>query len=485
MKPQICVTITAPSMAELRKRRDAAVDADLVELRLDSVSDPDVAGALEGRRKPVLVTCRPQWEGGRFTGSEEERRRLLSDALALGAEWVDLEWRAQFTDLLTTSRGRRVVLSSHDFDGTPADLHERAAAMRATGAEVVKLAAKANRLSDCIPLMEIGAAFGADGKFVGIAMGARGLASRVLAHRFHSAWTYAGMLADIGQVTPLMLADEYRFRTLSTSTAVYGLAGSPVGHSVSPAMHNAAFAAARLDAVYLPFDAADADDFATFAQAIGLKGASITIPYKVSMYERVAEADAVARRIGAINTVRVEHGRWSGTNTDARGFLVPIEERGIALEGTRASILGAGGSARAVAIALAPSGAAVTVHARNHDKACEIAALASGKTGPWPPASGSFDLLVNCTPIGMYPHVDASPVPRDILAGGLVYDLIYNPQETRLLRDAAAAGCSTIGGLDMLVAQAQEQFHWWTGLRAPAGVMRSAAVRKLSEHCES
>ena len=484
MKPQICVTITAPSMAELRRRRDAVVDADLVELRLDSVADPDVAGALEGRRKPAIVTCRAAWEGGRFSGSEEERRRMLSDALAAGAEYVDVEWRANFGDLLAATRGRRIVLSSHDFDRVPDDLHERAIAMRATGAEIVKLAGKANRLSDCIALMELGAKL-AEQKCVAIAMGVRGLPSRVLAHRFNSVWTYAGELADVGQVTPSALQNEFRFRSLGASTDVYGLAGSPIAHSVSPAMHNAAFTAARLDAVYLPLDAADADDFVTFADAVKLKGASITIPFKVQMFGRVDEADAVARRIGAINTVRVAHGRWAGANTDAGGFLLPLQERAVPLQGARASILGAGGAARAVAVALASSGAQVTVHARNRSKASEVAVLAAGNVGPWPPQVGSWDLLINCTPIGMYPNAEASPAPREILGRGLVYDLIYNPQETRLLREAAAAGCQTIGGLDMLVGQAQEQFHWWTGVRSPAGVMRAAAAQKLSEHFES
>src|SRR4051812_34513989 len=156
MKPLLCVTLTAPTTAELRRKRDDVSDADLVELRLDSAADIDVAGALDGRRRPVIVTCRPTWEGGRFSGSEEERRRILTEALALGAEYVDIEWRAKFDDLLASTRGRRVVLSSHDFDGLPADLTARVRAMRSTGAEVVKIAATARQLSDCLPLMDLG-----------------------------------------------------------------------------------------------------------------------------------------------------------------------------------------------------------------------------------------------------------------------------------------------------------------------------------------
>jgi 3-dehydroquinate dehydratase/shikimate dehydrogenase len=480
-RPLVCVTVAAPTMADLRARRDSVAGADLVELRLDTVGDPDVAGALEGRSTPVVVTCRPRWEGGQFRGSEEERRRLLGDALALGADYVDVEWRASFSGPLAEIDQRRIVLSMHEFGAVPDDLAARAQAMRATGAAIVKLAVKANRLSDCIPLLELGARMGTPGGLVLVAMGERGLASRILAQRFNSAWTYAGPFGDIGQVTAAALLEDYRFPTLGESTDLYGLVGSPVAHSVSPAMHNAAFRAARLDAVYLPFDAADEDDFVAFARAIGVKGASVTIPFKVSLFGRVDESCAMARRIGALNTIRIVGDRWLGGNTDADGFLRPLQERRVALKGMRAAILGAGGASRAVAIALAQSGADVGVHARNRAQAESVAGIVSGRSGAWPPEPGSWDLLINCTPIGMHPDVDPTPIPRELLTGSLVYDLVYNPPETRLLREAGEAGCQTIGGLDMLVAQAHEQFAWWTGRRPPPGVMRAAALRRLSE----
>src|SRR5439155_13432066 len=153
--PQLCVTVTAPTMAELRRKRDAVVDADLVEMRLDTVRDPDVAGALEGRVRPTIVACHPAWEGGGFTGSEEERRRILADALASGAEYVDIEWRARF-DELVSGGGRRVVLSTHDFNGMSADLRGQMQAMRATGAGIVKVAVTPQCLADCVPLLALG-----------------------------------------------------------------------------------------------------------------------------------------------------------------------------------------------------------------------------------------------------------------------------------------------------------------------------------------
>jgi 3-dehydroquinate dehydratase/shikimate dehydrogenase len=468
-------------MAELRAARDRVTGADLIELRLDTVHDPSIAGALEGRRQPVIVTCRAAWEGGQFRGSEEERHRLLRDALASDAEYVDIEWRARFDDLLASSNGRRVVLSSHDFDGVPDDLLARARAMRATGAEVVKIAVKASRLSDCLPLLPIASDRDMTGRVVLIAMGEAGLATRILAGRFGSAWTYAGSVKDVGQLDAKTLVEGYRFRGIGEHTHLYGLVGSPVAHSVSPAMHNAAFAAAGLDAVYLPLPAADADDFVTFARAMGLRGASVTIPYKVALFERVDEMDDVASHVGAINTVRVSDGRWEGRNTDLAGFLQPLDAADIPLRGTRASILGAGGSARSVALALSSRGATVTVHARDARRAENVATLVSGRTGEWPPAAGSWDLLVNCTPIGMHPYTENTPLPKAALDGRVVYDLIYNPARTRLLDDAAAAGCQTIGGLDMLVGQAVEQFQWWTGRRPEVTVMRAAALTRLSE----
>jgi 3-dehydroquinate dehydratase/shikimate dehydrogenase len=480
MKPHLCVTVTAPTMAELRRRRDEIVDADMVELRLDTVGDPDPAGALAGRRRPAIVTCRPQWEGGHFTGSEEERRRILEHALALGAEFVDVEWRAPFHDAIVRAGGRRVVLSSHDFDMVPIDLAGRLHAMRGSGAGVVKLAMKLTALADCVTLKSLGGEADGAADLVIVGMGEFGLPTRVLAGRFGSRWTYAGALRDVGQVPASTLVDEYHLRSIDDATALYGLVGRPVSHSVSPAMHNAAFEATQVNAVYLPLPAIDVDDFMAFARAFGLRGASVTVPYKVAFFERVDEAYSVARRVGAVNTIRLEGGRWIGENTDANAFLRPLQDREGAAHG-RASILGAGGAARAVAVALASTGARVTIHARDREQAERAALATAAAVGPFPPAPDTWDLLVNCTPIGMHPAVDETPMPAARLTGGCVYDLIYNPPATRLLRDAERMGCRVVNGLEMLVAQAQEQFHWWTGMRAPAGVMREAALRRLAE----
>jgi 3-dehydroquinate dehydratase/shikimate dehydrogenase len=474
---KLCATVTADTMAELRTRRDQVGDADLVELRLDSVRDPSAAAALAGRKKPVIVTCRPTSQGGMFKGSEEERRRILAEALSLGAEYVDVEWQGSCADLVAQTGGRRTILSHHDFKGVPADLDDMTHAMLSSGAEVVKVAITAQRLQDCLTLRAIGQQTRVPMAL--IAMGDAGVATRVLASWFGSCWTYAGDNVAPGQIDLPRLQDEFRFRRIGSHTAIYGVVGRPVAHSVSPSMHNAAFRAANLDAVYLPLAAADFDDFMTFADAINLVGASVTAPFKVAAFDRADECDPVSRRIQSVNTLRRVGSRWLGCNTDVAGFLSPLESA-MRLAGKRGTVLGAGGAARSVAVALGSAGVQVTVCARRPEQAQSIAALTGAAIAPWPPAPGTWDLLINATPVGTRPDDHQSPLPAGHpLDGALVYDLIYNPPQTQLLRDAAAAGCRTIGGLDMLVAQAQAQFEWWTEGRPADRVMREAAVARL------
>jgi len=480
-RSKLCVVAMGETMADLRRQRDAATGADLVELRLDAANDIDVAGALAGRTTPVIVTCRAAWEGGRFRGSEEERHRILSQALALGAEYVDVEWKANFTDLLEPPTAPRIVLSHHDFQAVPADLPAIVRSMRGTGAGVVKVAAMATRLTDNVRLLEAARAAVVPGQTIFIAMGDHGEVSRVCAIKFGSPWTYAGALPGMGQITPTRLRDEYRLQQITPSTAIYGITGMPVSHSVSPAMHNAAFRATGIDAVYVALPAVDADDFVAFAHGMKISGASVTIPYKVELAQIVQDVDPLSRRVGAINTIRVREHRWEGMNSDIAGFLRPLRDRGVALDGARATVLGAGGSARAVVTGLSRAGAAVTVSARQATQAIALADRLEIKPGVFPPAPGSWDILVNCTPVGMHPEVERTPLDPSLLTGQTVYDLVYNPAETRLLREARGAGCTTIGGLDMLVAQAQDQFEWWTGMRPAADVMRNAAVARLAE----
>ena len=261
----LCETVIGDTMDQLLAARDAAAAVDMVELRLDGVSDLEVDRALQGRRLPVIVTCRAKWEGGRFVGSEEQRLAVLTRALAAGAEYVDIEWRAGFDDLVQANRSR-VVLSSHHFAGMPSGLCAEARAMRAVGTALIKIAVSVSRLCDTLPLRDVAKG----GNAVVIGMGDAGVPSRLLASRFGSRWTYAGNAVAPGQMPATRMLDEFRFRSIGENTAVYGFAGDDAVRSRVPAGRNAAFAAAGRDAVCIPLPASDTGDIEAFTQAVGI-----------------------------------------------------------------------------------------------------------------------------------------------------------------------------------------------------------------------
>jgi 3-dehydroquinate dehydratase/shikimate dehydrogenase len=475
----IVETVVGQSLAELRSARDRVTDADLVELRLDGVRDVDVAGALAGRARPVVVTCRPVREGGRFDGTEEERLRLLGQAARLGAEFVDIEWKAG-PERVPRGDRTRLVVSHHDFEGVPADLTDRVRAMHGCGGDVIKIAVTARSLRDCLTLKR--AVDGDRAAHVAIAMGSAGHLTRVWPAWLGSCWTYAGSAAP-GQIPARDLARVFRVKTTTASSRLYGIAGSPLHHSASPAMHNAAFAHLGLDCVYVPLETGDASEFLEVADAVGLAGASVTAPLKAALFDRVQNVDELAKRTGAVNTLRQSPRGWLGRNLDVVGFLTPIDKRSVTLRQRRAVVLGAGGAARSAVWALKSHGARVEVSARRPEQARALARAfkvqaVAWPAPPFPSLKPGWDVLVNATSVGTRPAVGESPLDRADLtqcAGKLVYDLVYNPVETTLMRWAREAGADVIGGLEMLIDQACRQFEWWTDQRAPRDVVESAA----------
>lgn len=463
MPIRIVETVTAARTAELRQMRQAAeARADVVELRVDGVEDLDLAAILADRAAPVIVTCRPVWEGGRYDGAEPDRLRLLRRARALGAEFIDIEFRADWRSVAGQD-GAGIVISFHDFNGIPADIEAIASGMQRSGADVVKIAVRANRLSDCIRLRELGASL-RNAAIIG--MGPAGAMSRVAPQIFGSIWTYAGPLAELGQFTAAELRDVYGVGRLGEDAALYGVVGRPVMHSKSPALHNAGFRSAGLDALYAPFDAVDFEDFLAFAGAFDVQGASITAPFKADALAASRHADEVARATNAANTLRRERDGWHAFNTDVEGFLAPLQD--VPLQGAKAAIIGMGGGARAARLALARAGAEVMQLGREDvDRACE----------PW-------DLLVNATPVGTWPEIESSVMAGRPLRARIVYDLVYNPCETRLMKDAAISGAHVIGGMPMLIAQACRQFEIWFDRPAPRDVYAAAAASLITHETD-
>ncbi|MEO6223461.1 MAG: type I 3-dehydroquinate dehydratase [Vicinamibacterales bacterium] len=467
MQTQIVETVTAVDTASLRRRRDAVAGADIVELRLDYVRDLDVAGALRDRTRPVVVTCRPTWEGGEFDGAEEARRRVLEEAVALGAEFVDVERRAEWRPDLAGSK-TALVLSDHEFTSVPDDLDARVDAMRRERPGIVKISAMTQSATDCLRLRD--AANGQPGTVM-IGMGPFGRISRALPAHFGSCWTYAGNAAP-GQYSTEELIQQFRVRDIGPATQLFAVTGQPLEHSASPVMHNAAFKALGIDAVYVPLQAGSVADAMTVADELRVRGLSVTSPLKRGW--PVTLDDAASRELGAVNTLKREAGAWLGRNVDGDGFLDAFDARGIVLSGKRVVILGAGGAARAVGRALIGRGSTVAFSARRHDEAVRLAEALGADVATWPP-KGRWDVLVNSTPVGTWPDVTARPFIDPAVQSGIVYDLVYNPEETALQRDARATGAVTIGGLEMLVGQAVRQSEWWTGRTPPPALMTEAA----------
>jgi len=498
---KICETVMTTTLASLRAARDAASAParggriGLVELRLDGLApgELDVAGALADRRLPVIVTCRPTWEGGEFAGSEAERLKVLADAARLGAEHIDIEMDAEtrtpgiVAELASQQRGKtRFVVSHHRFaPGVPKDLAARARVMRACAdalgeGSVTKIAIMAERPRDCATLRQVLFGDGIPIDAIAIAMGPAGVLSRLLPAKFSSAWTYAGSAAP-GQISVDTLLARYRVGEQTAATRVFGIAGSPLAHSASPAMHAAAFAAAGIDAVFVPVETSDAAELLEIAHALDFEGLSITAPLKSKLVGRVhVHVDMHSRAIGAINTLRRRphttdgHDGWDGRNFDAPAFRGPLEAQGMDLSGRRVVVIGAGGAARAAVRELIPMGAVVEIAARDAAKGGALADELGASTTSWPPA-GQAALVVNATPVGTSPHVERSPIAAGAMRAEVVYDLVYNPAMTTFLADARAAGARTIGGLEMLVAQAGRQFEWWTGTEIEPGVFMRAA----------
>jgi 3-dehydroquinate dehydratase/shikimate dehydrogenase len=313
-------------------------------------------------------------------------------------------------------------------------------------------------------------------------MGEIGLPARILALREGSALAYAPVAAATapGQVSLDDMKHLYRAHALTCRTRVYGVIGDPVGHSLSPLLHNTGFVARHVDAVYLPFLVHDLRDFLKAVPEFGIRGFSVTIPHKQSILKYLRECDPLAAEIGAVNTVVVRRdGSLFGCNTDYVGILRALEKK-IVLAGSRVLIFGSGGAARAVAFALAKAGALVGICARREKAARWLAKAASGEVVPRRALrSESFDAILNATPIGMHPHGQISPLSSRELNCRIVMDLIYRPQRTQLLKLAAQKRISTVSGVEMFLVQGFAQWELWTGQPAPESIMRKAVLRAL------
>ena len=488
-RTRVCVPVCEKDLAALQNSCERAVEwADLIELRLDCLKDlpDDAVRVLNNFSRPVILTFRPTEQGGHRDSSRAERQAFwTSVAPHVKADWWDVEG-----DLVAelSLNSPRLIVSHHDFTGVPEDLEQIYERLASARAAVVKIAVQANDITDCLAVFHLLDRARSEGReLIAIAMGNAGIATRILGPSRGSFLTYGALDDDSatapGQVNAPKLRSLYHVDGIDRETMICGLVGLPVMHSVSPHVHNAAFVAEEINGVYLPFEVEDAKQF--FRRMVhprsrelnwNLRGLSITAPHKQTVMECLDWIDPKAEEIGAVNTVVVDQDRLFGYNTDADGFIDPLLHRFKSLRDARVAIVGAGGAARGAMYALRKQRARVTLFARDIMKAQPVAEFFEVSCESISGASfDGYDFVVNATPLGSGGHIDQSPLTVEQLNGvWCVYDLIYNPRETRLMREAHAVGCKTLGGLEMLIAQAKLQFELWTGKKPSAGAMEHA-----------
>jgi len=491
----IIVSITGPTTkSALTQIARSRRYADLFELRLDLIRGAEVSRLIRAARRPVIATCRPSWEGGEFAGPEPERIGILERAAALGARYIDLEMRS---GLLTFSRfaGRHrqltVIASSHILRHGRFDLPHEYERLRATGAGVLKLAFIADDAADLRHVSAFLARARSDGqKAIAIAIGECGEPSRVLYRKLGGWATYAapetGSPAAPGQLTASLLKDVYHADRLTPATKIYGVIGNPIRQSKGFFIHNELFHRARYPAVYCRFLVSDLRGFMRHV-APTLSGFSVTIPHKEKVLSYLDNVDRTARMIGAVNTVLHHGGKYKGTNTDAPAALDAIE-RVTRVRGKNLLILGAGGAARAIVYEALVRGAHVLIANRTKKRAEQlvhdlrpVAARDRLKTISHKEIRHlGFDILVNATPVGMFPRVDALPISPELLGGKVVFDAVYNPPLTKLLREAGRRGARTVSGTKMYVGQAARQFELYTKKRPNRAVMERLLGKHIS-----
>jgi 3-dehydroquinate dehydratase/shikimate dehydrogenase len=487
---RLCAVVAASSALEMSHLvRSAVREARTVELRLDWLgSDAERArflnwlGKSRPRRATFLAACRRREGGGKFVGSMEREVYWLRQARDAGCQWCDLEIETLRKLPGKSAQGMalpsRVMLSLHDFRRTPKLPRTMKPDLR-RGIDAVKVAAEARTIDDSVRLLRLARR---SRNFVASPMGEVGLPARVLSLREGSALAYAPV-ADAtapGQVSLHDMKYLYRAHELTGRTRVYGVIGNPVGHSLSPVLHNTGFVTRRIDAVYLPFLVHDLRDFLAAIPEFGIRGFSITHPHKQTILKYLKECDPVAAGIGAVNTVVVRRdGSLFGCNTDHCGLLRALEAK-MRVKGRRALIMGAGGVARATAFALSRAGANVAICGRRENVVRELAGAFGAEIIPRRALrTENFDIILNATPVGMLPNVKESPLTPAELRCSLVMDLITRPCETKLLRIAARKGIATIPGVEMLLAQGYAQWELWVGKPAPEAAIRRAVLGAL------
>ena len=486
----ICISLGRTRHSSMMEEHRALAEkgAELVELRVDFMRKrPDIGRLLKDRPTPVVVTCRRKVDRGRWFGTEEQRLAILREAIIGGAEYVDLE--VDVAGSIRRYGKTKRIISYHNFDETPLELFDIYQRMRKLDPDVIKIVTMANSPGDNVRVLEMVGA--ADVPTVGFCMGEMGTISRVLCGRYGAPFTYASFSRERemapGQLSWAEVRNLFRFDQINQQTVVFGVIGDPIAQSKSPLIHNAAYRKLGLNAVYLPIRIPQDRLLESLKELERLQvaGYSVTIPHKEGVLQYVDRMDEATDLMGAANTLFKRDGQWCATNTDAPAAISAIQD-GLRKAGNipeltarKVLILGAGGAARAVGHALLQHGAVVTLTNRSRDRGKSLASELGCQFTSWENRGSEIcDVLVNCTSVGMHPNVDESPFEQHWLSdSALVFDTVYNPEQTLLLKQARDRGCPTVSGVEMFIRQAALQFELFTGYEAPVEYMAETLRR--------
>ncbi|HTC45787.1 MAG TPA: shikimate dehydrogenase [Candidatus Aquilonibacter sp.] len=498
--PRVCVAVAASDPAALAEKAEGLVrDNSFIEFRLDHLTKPalglpKIKHFLETHPGiTVIATCRRVASGGKFRGSIASQLDLLAKASAIGCQLVDVEFQTALKckpdQLQKLRKSAALILSFHDFRGTK-KLDETLEKMRTYPADFYKVVSTAATLSDNVSMIQFLGREGDKHSIVGVCMGEQGIISRVLGVRAGSVFTFAavspGEETAPGQVSAQDLRSVYRIEQVDAATRVYGVAGDPVAHSLSPAIMNAAFRRENVNAVYLALHAKTLKDLLACVREIPIHGLSITMPYKEAILPFLDNTDTHTTKIGACNTVvRAQDGKLYGFNTDTSGVVRPLERRLSTLQDAKILVLGAGGAARAAVFGLAERGAEVFILNRSIEPAKKLARRAHAHSIKRADLKKhAFDVIINATPVGMG-NTRETPLQEKEINARYVFDMIYDPFETRLLQLAKQRGAQIIPGIEMFVHQAARQFEIWTGKPAPQDDMLQVVMLALQERARA
>jgi 3-dehydroquinate dehydratase/shikimate dehydrogenase len=494
--PRVCVAIAASNPVEMVQKADLIVrDNPFIEFRLDYLSKPALGLAklktfVEFHPEALIVaTCRRAVAGGKFRGSIASEVDLLVKAATLGCHLVDVELETavqlKTSDFNRLRRSANLILSYHDFRGTK-KLEETFTKMQQYPADFVKIVTTANSLYDNVVMMKFLEKYSHSHSLIGLCMGEQGVISRVLCVRAGSQFTFAaanpGEETAPGQLTARTLRDTYRIDQVDAATRVYGVAGDPVAHSLSPAMLNTAFRRENVNAVYLALHAKTMEDLMACVQDIPIAGLSVTMPYKEQILKQLDKSDPWTAKVGACNTlVRSQDGNLYGFNTDVNGVVRPLEIR-IRLQGIKVLVLGAGGAARAAVFGLKERGAEVFILSRTAAAAQKLAKQARAKAiNRTMLKKLEFDVIINATPAGMEGNRDPLPLSEQEMKAKYFFEMVYTPAETKMMKMALARGMHVIPGAEMFVQQGARQFEIWTGKPAPLLEMQRVVDHALAQ----